>query len=608
MRFLLRTLSNLISREFARPTRLSIRAAKRWSWSVATVVLLCSGNADASEVNTTEHHTFLVDTSGSMLKAKGKPRSPLHDRQQVLRSWLNANPTSVVTMMSFDVTVSPARTFDLAKTDELGHALAWVDNLGKTKAKRTFLWSSLPKAIAVVSNWGKQHPSDVLMLHVFTDRRDTEGRGNFADVIRRYPNVQPKELPQTPNGDFDLVITHEAARPDGPPAGVNLPPPLPNSGGDSGGYATAESSSTASPTPSPPSSVSFEIQEPRVVLSGEFVHFINRTSPPADSYTWTIRHNASACPKPSEKSDKSVGGQAEGAKSVSAGEELKFFTEHLVHQFCNEKDAEPQSYTVILGALRDDEEISSAPMSILVQTSPAKLEKNKKEFDWEVFWKTAGAIAGFGTTLVTGYLGVRNAMKTDDDKKEGKPEFRRIASSGIFFLVCLVALAFGAYFTFGAIGASDKASKAAAEQNTLAVRPGRMLNPTAIPIPGQSATGALPVTVINNIPTNPSVAQPPITISPSQTTPAISVVLLTIVVLVALVALAVLVRRRAGGWPSIFLPRGSPIEQLQEVERLYRDGLITGDQLSIFKKDILDKLQKQYGISAETSSPKSKSW
>jgi len=64
-----------------------------------------------------------------MLKAKGATPSPIHVRQEVLRNWFKTNPSSSVTLISFNTDISSPQTFKLANANELAKALRWINEL-----------------------------------------------------------------------------------------------------------------------------------------------------------------------------------------------------------------------------------------------------------------------------------------------------------------------------------------------------------------------------------------------------------------------------------------------------------------------------------------------
>jgi von Willebrand factor type A domain len=113
-----------------------------------------------------EHHIFLVDISGSMLKAKGATPSPIHVRQEVLRNWFKTNPSSSVTLISFNTDISSPQTFKLANANELAKALRWINELESNKRRGTHLWTCLSKTLHVSTDWIKQHPEDSV-VHTF---------------------------------------------------------------------------------------------------------------------------------------------------------------------------------------------------------------------------------------------------------------------------------------------------------------------------------------------------------------------------------------------------------------------------------------------------------
>ena len=266
-----------------------------------------------------EHNIFLVDISGSMLKSKGATPTPIHVRQELLRNWLNANASSSVTLISFNTHISSPQTFNLANANELAKALQWINELQSNKPRGTHLWTCLSKTLHVSADWIKQHPKDSVVLHVFTDRLDTERTVSFGDAIKDFAEVNPRQLPANGGGDFELRIvkkSEETTTNGGPRTKDSTPTPTP----------TPTSTPTPILTPTPTGeAAAFEIQEPRIVSSGQFVHFINKTSPPADSYFWTIRENPRRCHRVKS-----------GDMTQPADSEVELPAEHLVYQFCND--------------------------------------------------------------------------------------------------------------------------------------------------------------------------------------------------------------------------------------------------------------------------------
>ena len=545
-----------------------------------------------------EHHIFLVDISGSMLKAKGATPSPIHVRQEVLRNWFKTNPSSSVTLISFNTDIGPPQTFKLANANELAKALQWINELQSKKSRGTYLWRCLSKTLHVSTEWIKQHPEDSVVVHVLTDRLDTERAISFADAIKDFAEVTPRELLANGGGDFELRIvkkseettTNGGLRPNEStptPTATATPIPTPTS-----------PSPTSTPTPTT-ETVTFEIQEPRIVSSGQFVHFVNKTSPPADSYFWTIRENPRRCDSTNvEKTDDPV-------KPV----EVELAMEHLVYQFCN-PDTDPRSYTVFLTATRHGKPSVSSPISILVQASRQTWAARVQTIDIAKIITDIGTVFTGICTIVTTIGALRSKKKSDETKTADPTSFAGGVSSKkenryrtwlIVFLTWF--LIFGcASFLLSAARNRALVDKTLEQTQELKVPPPTRQQPLSGQ--GEGSGPVTPLTVINNIPSNLVPAERlPVVASSSDHVSIVLIVLATVIVVLALIAAAEFLRRKGKEWPTSYSSRGSLIEQLSEIDKLGERGIIAKEESRNFREAILNELRKRYGVTSKDSNP-----
>jgi len=542
-----------------------------------------------------EHHIFLVDISGSMLKAKGATPSPIHVRQEVLRNWFKTNPSSSVTLISFNTDISSPQTFKLANANELAKALRWINELESNKRRGTHLWTCLSKTLHVSTDWIKQHPEDSVVLHVLTDRLDTERTISFGDAIKDFAEVTPRELLANGGGDFELRIvkkSEETTTNGGPRPKESTPTP------------TATATATPTPTPTPTSTstptptaeaATFEIQEPRIVSSGQFVHFINKTSPPADSYFWTIRENPRRC-------DRVKSGDA----TQPADSEVELPAEHLVYQFCND-GTQPRSYTVFLTATRGAKASVSPPVSILVQASPGKWTAMTSRINWNQLWTHAGAFFSGLISLLSVIATIINGKKSHDAQKIGgsREVIRRSRNRAlIFFGLFIVFLILCGWLTHKATVVAAEADQVAEQKAAENAKP-PPTSAMAPSVPQSPLSGSTPPPappVIINVPSNqPAGGVAPPLAPPQNPISTISIILVTLLATLALAAAAEFIRRQAKDWPTSYSSWGSLIEQLSELDRLREGKIIPEDELETFREAILRELRKRYGVPSNTN-------
>ena len=539
---------------------------------------------------------FLVDISGSM---RG---GPLKARKEWTKKWLNDHTNTSVTLISFDTTAKWAGTFDLGNADQKGKALRWATSLTTSTEQQTYLWDCCENTLTTLSNIAQQHPDAPLILHVLTDGKDTKGQSDLKRVLQLFPNAEEEPPPAGLARSGDFTIKVQSAAPPFPspsptataaPTPGSSPTPLisptapvartpqPTPSAMPSPTVTMAPSPTPSPTPtvvvspspaptvisSPPASQSpsagtivFEVQDPRVIADGDFLHFVSKALPPTNTYVWTVRRNKS---------------QRE-ATSSGPEEEITLSGKFPVHQFYN-PDSYPRSYTVQLSAKFGEDLIDAAPINVVVLGRPTIGDR---------LLGIAKKITLPGLlSLLTFFLGL--TRKTPEQLKNESRSVAEIKKSkrwtviwyslaAAFALMCAV-LVYPVFF-----GTEQPVGKIA-----------------DLPAPISDASpppGPQPVKPLTPPETAPRQA-------PAFITPFV-LALVVLGLLGAAIRLAILARKRGhfrnllGGISASTrdLRARSLIEQLDEIERFSQADIIPRNRLRAFKNALFEQLIKLYKI------------
>ncbi len=539
---------------------------------IAGLILLVNCNRAFTEERKPEHHVFLVDVSGSMQTKPRKKPSEIEVRQERLKAWFKEHPNSKVTLMSFNTEVRQPQTFRLP--NEESKAVEWVVGLSKEEARGTYLWRCLGSGLDIASGIAKDEQGPVT-LHVYTDRKDTERSSSFEAVVERYPNIQRKEM-ESPD-DFNLTVepSHAPGSPD------TLSPP-PNSLSD-----------VSTPV------VAFEIQEPRIVSSGQLVHFVNKTLPPAESYSWTIQRNQPRRPAANTETKRSfwqrLFGPASPPDSATPAssielEETEKLGEPLIHEFQN-IGARPQSYTVRLVGTYPQKKVAAMPIIVLVQPTPPPPRWWDKISTW------AGGLVSSGLLLKVLQVAAQfwTAKKSNHPEEARRSETRLWLWSGIT-VVCLIVWVF---FFLKPFTPSVEEQHAAAEKSSLetAARV-QSISRNSVPAtqPNSFRQPPSPAPAINIIaPSEPVAGESGLASAGRSAGPFASIIFLGLiaVVLISLAAIVVFgLLRREKEAPF----GGSVTEQLLEIERLSREEKISQADALALKEAVLRRFRQHYGI------------
>jgi len=409
---------------------------------IAALFLLSSATAGSAKETKAEHHVFLVDVSRSMKeRPKGTKTSHLGLRQQRLRTLLQSFKDFDVTLMSFNNDIRSKCCYDLANSDERKMAEEWVDGLVIRKERGTHLWTCLTKALDISFAVAQRDSDRPVTLHVLTDRRDTERDSTLEEETKPEKTKDRRIKAESEAfGDFYIPIainTSPSPTVTPPPGATVTPTPSPSATASASAAPSATAtitpsptatagpsptpiltpspSGTVTPTPSasatpciPPSpcaaSVAFDIDSPRIVKSGQIVQFVNKTLPPADSYSWTVTHN--------------VG----GLKGVTPGKNRPdddSREKQWAYQFTN-TSSRAESYTVRLVATYGQTTIEAPPVIVVVQRSPTVID---------LIWSNLSNIfVALGPGLGTFVLGLLKTIgelrKNKERQNEGLPRLK----------------------------------------------------------------------------------------------------------------------------------------------------------------------------------------
>lgn len=591
------------------PTRPNFRVL---GLKYATIALLlvnsCSGFAQETQH---EQHFFLVDVSGSMDANPPRSRfSHLEIRKQELKEWFAAHSTSSVTLMTFFAKIDPEEGVKYDLGTSLNEANKWADRLTIQARGGTHLWNCLRAVLTRVSGIVVNNPDSLVTVHVLTDGIDTERKNSLDQVIGDFPYARtvPMSLASQELGDFDVKVT-KAITPKptisaSPSPGPSSPPPPP------------EREKISQASSGVPENVSFEIQEPRIVSSLQIVHFINKTSPAADSYAWTIRHNL---PRDETKTNpdgwikrawkkllvffgKNSSTPAQGvapAQNAAEPEEIESSDEHLVRRFEN-GGLEARSYTVRLFAKYGSRTIAAPPLSVLVQAPPKQPSGWDTIFKWLSGFLASGSLIPLGTELLK-LLGAKKADRSNEEIRKSR--------NRLWIWLAVTAVLFST-FIFLALRPSAEEEAVAAETSAVeaAARVQATSRSSSPAVQSGSAPQQGPVSPTNNITVRTDRLPGEVenaTASIKGLIPTISIFFVSLVAVFGLI-MAALTRREKGG--SLSNRFGRPVtEQLDEIERLASAKIIPKSQVSAFRKAILEQVRKQYEIIPKTRRPKPRS-
>lgn len=633
-----------------KPPRAWIRAALR---VIATLILLLGATSDFAQETQPDQHLFLVDISGSMkLNVERLKQSKFKIRKDQLLKWLKQNKKGSVTLKSFDTAVYPGRdNLNLANPADKSRALAWVNQLAIGTAKQTHVWDCLEVALNTATTLAREHSTGSVTLHMLTDGQDTEKKTTKDEKLGLFPDAKEQlPLPKWPRkGDFDVKISSAgapsptpspspiAASPTPTPTAtptatrspiVTSPSPTPTATASSTPTATApilqtpQPTSTPSPTPtllpqatcppvtslSPaavsPRTVAFEIQEPRVVYSGQFVHFINKTIPRADTYCWTIRRNL---PRPEDA--------CETQEQKDADPTTTHSDEHLVHQFMNPAQCS-RNYTVLLSATYGTETVAATPLVIVVQASPIPPSIWRKI--WDRVSSNVASIPALLTAITTLLGAVNQYRKSRTDNRSGPEQQHPTRIKRFSFWLWVIGFLLAVTILLWiSLQATPTENKHAVESSSLEkVAQLQTLSQASVQAAQSPSAGDAKIVRPNiNISSGPSdrLANDAATSvasiqAASQNTSIFFVVvvtLLTVVVILAIIRIAA--RQGNGGRLRNFLHSIAPAtmsmggrslaEQLEEIERLEKARLLPKDEVRAFHNVILEQVRKRYNIS-----------
>jgi hypothetical protein len=555
----------------AKPPLTSVRVALRWI--TAALLALVSAASSLAQATKPEHHLFLVDLSGSMRATpSGLKLSHLQLRQEKLRDWFQAHPNSLITLMSFNTDVGVPIDCDLGKPDDRKKANEWTDQLAIKKPLGTHLWTCLEKALVTAFNRAPQTPGQPVMLHVLTDGLNTERGGSLAEVMKNFPTAQLQPIQPGPQdlGDFDITISNT------PESSSLAPTPTPSSTPlGSIGSTSPASPATATPSPSPSAgTVAFEIQEPRVVYSGQYVHFINKTSPPARSYSWTVKHNSSRTQE----------------QNAAEPEEIELSSEHLVHQFNNLPGDPPQSYTVSLVARRGGVDIAANPITVLVKPPPShwNLDTILSVAGNEKLMSALASLVTGVAGLVTSLAGACSVIARLWNKKSGLSAALGPEKWKWMFIPAAIAC-FVASVWFARD--SSRAYDPQREREILFSPPPPVQPPVA-----QTPSPAPVINVFTQSSDRPAEVTSNSTAPETFMASIILAMLSSLFIITLAMTTAFVIFRREKAWDLRNAFGRSLAEQLDELERLKNVAAIPKSEVRAFYNAILKQARKRYGI------------
>ena len=561
---------------------------------------------------------FFVDLSGSMVEKL--PQTPLEVRQRILKEWLESHKDSEVMLASFDTEIHEQRTpYNLAKPNELERAERWLHQLPTKKPRGTNLWRSLEKSLTIAQDLIQKHPDVPITLHFLTDGIDTEHVTTAEKVLQAFAGLHPRRIASADGaaGDFDIEIS----APTSSPPSVSLPSPSPSSVSSPSPSISPSPALGTTQTPSPSSSISpiasptqtptvtAEVQEPRIVFDRQFVYFVNKTLPNADSYLWHVKWNpprpegsetllkTTPCASPNQNPTEK--------EKLDPADEAEVSGTDFVYQFLNPCGV-PRSYSVILTATYKETKINAPSISILVQ--PHGITESQvltsKGFDWEGSKKSMDLWLGYLATIVTGVSSVISAIRRAKEKPTAAPDTpkweRPLNFLKFFWLPILLALLCVGFLGLSVFLHQRAATAATAEKNVSDTAKMLEVHTTssvssvvALPSPVAAKQSNLPPVNFINAP-----VQPPTSASNANQYIGQFVVMLLLIILLTLGAAAMwlLTFKRAQAERASEHPDQSFVTQLRDLEELVERKVISRKHAMAFKNAVLERAYKQYGI------------
>ena len=573
------------------------------------------------------------------MQAPVAPRSKITQfevRKKWLENWFKEHTDATVTLMAFSSSVTEPLTCNLA--DPIPKAQQWLQKLKIQNRGGTHLWEAVSKAVDHALNLTRNEPGSFATLHVLTDSVDTQRVSSSLDSelkSLRHARTIATAAESIARGDFDLRVS---AQEDGLAVNNAIPNPGP-----------AELSSLIAPTSSPTATpavtmspaatprsataatstpevdpaavtrvVGFEIQEPRIVSSGQFVHLANRTFPPAKAYTWTIRHNPPP-PTPTATQSKPTsspwwkvpfawfGGapeptsvQSEPEPNQVNGAEKQFHGEHPVFQFRND-EIQPRSYTVLLTAQWEDTSSAGTPTTILVQALPRPPKGWEKILKWSTALFGGTTLAGLVSVLTT-VIKLRDVTKKKEPIEEVRRERKIVLRQSLARRLAVTALSVALLvFVIASMHPSPENAEAAAQQTAAeaAARAQAVVLSSAPLAPSGSTSG------------NDGKSERPIIIAPSESVAAeaaeavaprrvsIARKALIAAIVIAIVAVLALIWRERATIIATTTPTAA--NQVDEINSLVERKILSVEDGEAVKAAIVNRLRKQYGLPKASS-------
>jgi hypothetical protein len=523
-----------------------------------------------------KHDLFLFDVSRSM---HGKP---FRIRKVALQNWVSEHHSGNVTFLSFDTVISVPQTFDLADTSRHKTALAWVKALRVGDAQRTYVWHSCKDALDRVPQFVSPSSTASVGVHVLTDGNDNEHAITLQDVLEKFHAEQQSASSWPGTGNVELKVNYPGdSKPPPSPTPTDSPSPSvpPSPGSTATATATATATVTTSPTATatftatatptaskppvvgadpcasqarPNARVSFAVGEPRVIEDGQFVQFVNQTTPCAESYSWTARPIGSTKALP-----------------------LTWPFEHWGTSFTN-REGKPLAYVVQLTATYGKTPIASPPIALIVNPPPP-------------WWKSfIQQMLGWLGAVVTGLPAVNNFLKGLREYRASRKENDRARATrekaDAFRFFFFAAVLFALFIAFVFLSASwAPPSESQASSNKVPVPSGA--TPSMNVGPGSEKSGATTRQALQ------SISLPWRVWVPS---------LIGIVLGLAAVAWV----RKSKGFNKFTDRLARPlvsrtqsvVNQMNELKQLCEAGVISENEMPVFRRIILERIRTEYGV------------
>ena len=634
-----------------------------------------------------ERHFCLVDVSRSMDETLDNAKAnKLQIRKDYLKALFEEHRNWSVTLLSFNTVIHPELPeppYDLGNQSDWQKANEWVERLSPKKQRGTYLWTCLRKTLNIARKQVRKHSGEPVIVHVLTDGLDTEGVTTKEKVMRKFPDAEelPTSIGADRLGDFDIKIsnprgpsptptptptataTPSATRSPIPsPTPTATPSPTPSIARSPIATVTPSPTPTATPSPGPstarspmatatpwlppsasPGPVSsatawpatetvlFEIQEPRVVYDGQFVHFINKTWPPADSYVWTIRRNMTRVDvAPTDSKQQHLDPMPTPTPTPSATpehiitefERADSSSQPLVYQFRN-SEASSRSYTVYLSGQFGVTKRSAMPITVVVQASPIPPDPWDRFKEWlsQNFHLLISALGSFLTSILTTLI-ARKQSKAANENRSGQQDSNVPNRGWLLFAVAVASFAL-CIILFGlSFRTTPKEEKLAAERSSLE-KVARLqalsqasAQPPQSPLAGDGKTVRPNITISSEPSGNDAATSVASIQAASQTTSSFLIVVVTVLAVVVIVALIrIVVRQGNGGRFRNLLLKVAPAtvsasggrsitEQWNEIERLHQARIVPKNQLRAFKTALFRQLRTLYKVPLSTPRPK----